>query len=303
MKGLTLAQLVEEYKPAIDQEIAAEFERRLIEVKEISPELETVVKAMRELSLSGKRLRGLLTILGYRLAEKGEVTAQIVKAACAMEIFHLGLLIQDDVMDRDELRRGVKTIHTRYRDLHLGESIATIAGDYTFGWCSEILSELKLPPKRVLEGMRIWGKYFSRVGYGQTLDMFALADEATIMQILAIKSGEYSCVLPLKLGAALGGGEVALQTILERYGMELGLVFQLRDDYLGMYGDPAKTGKPVGNDAREGKHTYATMHSQEETEAAIRDHLNQGLKLSADLPGDSGKVMEELLKWMATREN
>jgi geranylgeranyl diphosphate synthase type I len=297
MMDTTLAQFSQTYKPQVDEAIAEELERRQLEAKEISLHLVPIVEAMKELSVGGKRLRALLLILGYQLSGK-EVNGEVIRVAAAIELFHLGLMIQDDVMDQDEKRRGVATIHARYDDKHLGETIATLAGDYTYGWCSEILSSLELDPTIVNRALRVWSKYFTRVGYGQTLDTMAIADNVTILKILSIKSGEYSCVMPLLIGASLGEGNQELLVRLEKYGMELGHVFQLRDDWLGMYGDPDKTGKPVGHDEREGKHTYAVLNGKEKTEAEIAKHLEDGLRLA-----DSNPVMNELLQWMASREN
>jgi geranylgeranyl diphosphate synthase type I len=277
----------------------AELEKRLVEVKDISPHLVKIVEAMKELSVGGKRMRAMLTILGYEIgSEKGELKSEIIKAAAMMEIFHLGLLIQDDFMDNDFLRRGVKTMLARYEDRHTADFVSMLAGDYTFGWGIEILSDLKTDPKIVLEAMKVWGRYFTRVGYGQTLDGLAIADEATIQQILELKSGEYSCVLPLLLGATLGGAKPEIIENLKKYGMELGYVFQLRDDWLGEYGDSEKTGKPVGNDSREGKHTYATMNGKDKTEAAIKDHMELAKGFT-----NGHEMLEALIEWMGARES
>lgn len=302
MSKQAVTEYVEKYKDQIDQAIEQEIDKRLKEVGEISPHLVPVVSAMKELSVGGKRLRGLLTILGYEIAG-GEVNEETIKAASAMEIFHLGLLIQDDFMDKDSLRRGVKTINARYQDQHTGNFVAMLAGDYTFGWGMEVISSLKLDAINLNNAIAVWGKYFTRVGYGQTLDGLSVADDKTVLQILALKSGEYSCVLPLQLGAALAGVSKDIQSNLFEYGMELGWVFQLRDDYLAEFGDTLKTGKPVGNDSREGKKTFATMYGKEKTEKAIKEHWDIGKKMVSNLPGDSRKVMRELLEWMATREN
>lgn len=293
--------MVGQYKPLIDKAIEQELEKRLLEAEEISPEIVKVIMAMRELSVGGKRLRGLLTILGYELAGR-KVNQEVVRAAMVMELFHLGLLIQDDVMDRDSLRRGVKTIHARYADLHLGESLATLAGDLPLGWGMENLARLDLPKEIVSQGIGVWGKYTKRVIYGQMLDVNKIADEATLLSILNLKSGEYSCVLPLLLGATLGGASQELKDALTKYGMELGIVFQLRDDWLSEYGESEKTGKPVGNDRRDGKKTLATMYGRERLEAEIKKHWEEGKKTLQGL-ALKGEVLEELLEWMATREN
>lgn len=297
--------MIGQYKPLIDKAIEGELAKRLKEAEEINPEIAKVVMAMQELSVGGKRLRGLLTIIGYELTG-GKVNDEVVKAAMVMELFHLGLLIQDDVMDRDNLRRGVKTIHARYTDAHLGESLAYCAGDLTFGWGMEILATVNIPTINVNNAMRVWGKYFARVGYGQMLDVSKVADEATLLSILNLKSGEYTCVLPLLIGATLGGASTELKEELTKYGMELGILFQLRDDYLAEYGESEKTGKPVGNDSREGKKTLATMYGRERLEAEIKKHWEEGKRITNKELGITNyamRILEDLLEWVATRDN
>ena len=295
-----LTDFIEQSKPLIDTEIEAELGRRIAEVRDISPELVKIVTAMSELSHGGKRMRGLLTILGYQIAggsKDGEV--EIVRAAVIMELFHLGLLVHDDVMDRDSLRRGVATVHARYDDLHTGEAMAMCAGDLTFGWGMETLATLKLPITnlQITNAMQVWGKYFSRVGYGQMLDVLKVADEESLLQILALKSGEYSCVLPLVFGATLGGAKPELIKQLTEYGMELGWVFQLRDDYLAEWGDSSKTGKPVGNDRREGKHSFALLYGRDKLEVEIERHAALAKNATTN------DTLREIVDWMASREN
>lgn len=304
MSKQEVMEFVGKYKDRVDSVIVQELDRRLEEVRKISPHLVPVIMAMKELSVGGKRLRAMLAILGYELNGK-KVNDEVIKAAAAMEIFHLGLLIQDDFMDKDLVRRGVPTIIARYEDRHVGNFVSMLAGDYTFGWSIELLSKLELPADKVNKAMAIWGKYFTRVGYGQTLDGLAIADEATVLKILAMKSGEYSCVLPLVLGATLGDASAELCNKLEEYGMELGWVFQLRDDWLSEYGDSSKTGKPVGNDKREGKHTYAIMNGREKTETMIKEHMAKAKSLTGYLQGQSSQVglMCSLVEWMGTRES
>lgn len=297
MSRKEVSEFLGKYKDKIDLEIALEIDRRLNEVREISPHLVPILNAMKELSVGGKRLRAMLVLLGYELAGK-KVDDSVIKAAVAMEIFHLGLLIQDDFMDHDKLRRGVPTMITRFEDPHKGNFVSMLAGDYTFGWAIEAMSGLELSPKVVNQAMTVWGKYFTRVGYGQTLDGLAIADSETILKILSIKSGEYSCVMPLLLGATLGEADLKLIKKLELYGMSLGWVFQLRDDWLAEYGNSEKTGKPVGNDSREGKHTYATMYGKEKTELAISEHMKKGIEYSMGNP-----ILTGLIEWMGTRES
>jgi geranylgeranyl diphosphate synthase type I len=296
-----LQEYFAKYKPLIDAELEAELARRKEEVEKISPQLGEIVAAMQELAAGGKRLRGMLTIAGFELAG-GVPNGETIKAAVAMELFHLGLLIHDDIMDRDSLRRGVTTIHARYKDLHLGESLAVCAGDYTFAWTSDILMELTLPSRTVLEGLAVWNKYFYRVGYGQTLDVWTdsrnEATEEEILSVLSLKSGEYTCVLPLLLGATLAGGSEDIKTKLHEYGMELGWAFQLRDDYLAEYGETEKTGKPVGNDSREGKKTIVTMYGKDKSEEMLHEHLLKGQEIMKNNP-----LLCAIIEYVGTREN
>jgi len=297
---MNIQSFLKKYKGLVDVEIAKEMEKRGQEVKELSPHLVPILQAMNELSVGGKRLRAMLTILGYEIARNNsakpdpEMTS-IIKAGVVMEIFHLGLLIQDDFMDRDMERRGVPTLIARYKNEHQGNFISMLAGDYTFGWGIEIMSGLEISPERVKQAMAVWGRYFSRVGYGQTLDGLDIADDSTIMQILELKSGEYSCVLPLLLGATLGGASEELKEKLRLYGMELGWVFQLRDDYLGYEKDMTK----------KGKRTYATMNGKAKTLNAIAQHTELAKKWGLSLRGSSSqdRILLELVEWLGTREN
>lgn len=289
-----LQDFLGKYKDRVDQGIAQELERRLAEVKEISPHLVQILEAMQELSVGGKRLRAMLVILGYKLSGN-EVNDEVIRASVVMEIFHLGLLIQDDFMDRDMVRRGVPTMIARYEDKHVGNFLSMLSGDYTFGWGMEGIAKLQSPitNNQIVKAMQVWGKYFTRVGYGQALDGLDIADDATILKILAIKSGEYSCVLPLLMGATLGGADNELLGKLEKYGMELGWVFQLRDDWLGYDKDMAKKGKK----------TYATMYGKVKTEEAIEEHIMMGKDILRGFSSKYGQLLDELLVWVGTRDN
>lgn len=290
-----LLSFLEKYKAKVDKGIADELEKRLLEVGEISPHLVPILQAMKELSVGGKRLRAMLTILGYEIASGKSANESVIKAGVVMEIFHLGLLIQDDFMDRDRVRRGVPTLIARYENEHQGNFVSMLAGDYTFGWGMEMITSLELPPAQVNQAIAVWGKYFTRVGYGQTLDGLDIAEDATIMQILELKSGEYSCVLPLMMGATLGGADESAKENLRQYGMAIGWVFQLRDDYLGYDKDMGKVGK----------RTYATMYGKEKTLEAIEHHMGIAKKWGLSLRGSSsqGRILLELPVWLGTRES
>jgi Geranylgeranyl pyrophosphate synthase len=218
----------------------------------------------------GKMLRGCLVFLGWDTA-RAELTAQaelarvdaerVAAVAAAMELFQAGLLAHDDIMDRDLTRRGAPTIHAAYaaearasgaRDgEHLGEALGICLGDLCYfeayaligrgaivGLCSEVLAEVAVAQ-------------MSDVAWGAT------GEEPSEEDILAMyrgKTARYSFSLPLAAGA-LVAGEAGLGDRLAGLGDRLGILFQMRDDELGLFGDPAVTGKAVGSDLREGKKT------------------------------------------------
>ena len=269
MSKVKALEFVRDWRELGDQGISAFLADKKKEMGSVSPHLEKVWQAIKELSIGGKRLRGALTYLGYLMAG-GEAKHKevVIKAGVAMEIFHLGLLIQDDFMDRDQSRRGVKTVHARHKDPHMGAVTAILAGDYCYAWTSEILSGIgSVSPSRVLQAVEVWSKYFRRVGYGQTLDMLVgergEEKREEILQVLSIKSGEYSCVLPILLGASLAGAETKLIKKFTELGLQLGWAFQIRDDILGMFGQDEVTGKPTGSDLREGKQTLLVLKARD----------------------------------------
>lgn len=165
-------RLLGEYKGEIDGWLEKFFEEKLIKVEKVDEEVLGVVKGLKEIGMKGKRLRGFLVGVGYGVGngwqrlEWRRVPDEVWKVGMGLELFHLGLLVQDDVMDRDEVRRGVKTIHARYDDLHYGEAMADLGADMCFGWAAELLAE-----GGSLAVVGEWGRYFERVARGQVLDL------------------------------------------------------------------------------------------------------------------------------------
>ncbi len=189
---------------------------------------------------------------------------QAVDAAAAVEMLHAFALAHDDIMDASVSRRGHPTVHVRFADLHRksgfqgdpdrwGEAVAILVGDLAHV-CADHLIAASSP-----EIAAIWDELRLEVNVGQYLDVLAgakgEADDATARRILEYKTGRYSVQRPLLLGAAIAGRQAQLQDQLTAYGRPVGVAFQLRDDVLGAFGDSEVTGKPVGDDLREGKPT------------------------------------------------
>lgn len=217
----------------------------------------------------GKMIRGGLVALGCDMAG-GRAGTAAVRAGTAFELIQSGLLIHDDIMDRDLRRRGGPSIHAQYAGLapvpradeagHFGVSMAICAGEIAIFLAFEAMAGLDGPPRRTAAALKLFAAEFGRVGLGQMLDIEAgtspkVLPARKILDIYRAKTARYSFYLPLAAGWILGGGPGRALPALERLGLDLGLVFQIKDDEIGLFGNPRVTGKPVGSDIRQGKKT------------------------------------------------
>jgi geranylgeranyl diphosphate synthase type I len=221
----------------------------------------------------GKMIRGGLVSLGCEMAG-GRAGRAALRAGTAFELIQSGLLIHDDIIDRDPLRRGGPSVHEQYARLtpapggdaaHFGTSLAICAGDFAIFLAFEAMAALPGPPGRAAAVQRLFAAEFGFVGLGQMLDIAAGSSprplsRRRILGIYRYKTARYSFYLPLAAGWILGGGPARTLPALERLGEDLGLLFQIKDDELGLFGAPRTTGKPAGNDIRQGKRT---LHAAE----------------------------------------
>ncbi|MBB1245272.1 polyprenyl synthetase family protein [Streptomyces durbertensis] len=235
----------------------------------------------------GKRVRPLMCLCGWAAARAGrpaptpdappvegarptdQAPPEVVRAAASLELFHAFALIHDDVMDNSDTRRGAPSLHrllasrsgrtTDAADERFGRCAALLLGDLAFSWADEALHTAGLPPRRLAAVLRIQDVMREELMAGQYLDLVAgrsaAADLGTALTATRLKTAAYTFQRPLQVGVALAGGDAALHEACGAYGLPLGEAFQLRDDLLGVFGDPAATGKPVGDDIREGRNT------------------------------------------------
>ena len=235
--------------------------------------LDLPLKLLREYILrGGKRLRGALVLEGFRAAGGGDPTAQVFDASIGMELVHAYLLIHDDFMDRDDVRRGGPTIHAALGGDHLAGSIAVLFGSLAQAWAWELVDG------RVAKTLAL---ALQEVTVGQALDLVAARspplDVAQVLEVQRLKTGSYTFELPLKLGAELAGAGPQVLDALERYARPLGKAFQIADDILGTFGEPGETGKSSTNDLREGKRTLLVAHALQHATAADAEQLRDGL--------------------------
>jgi len=229
----------------------------------------------------GKRLRPAFCYWGWRGAG-GPDCPEIINAAAALELLHAGALIHDDLMDASDTRRGQPSVHRQFEARHadrgwhgsadaFGMGVAILLGDLLICWTDEMFHASGLPADALRRGRPVLDRMRTEVFAGQYLDLLgqAVGDEtvAGALRVVEFKTAKYTIERPLHLGAALAGAgpepagdggtvrDGSLAAAYTAYGLPLGIAFQLRDDILGVFGDPAQTGKPAGDDVREGKRT------------------------------------------------
>jgi geranylgeranyl diphosphate synthase type I len=262
----------EQRKERICRWLEALLQKKSGELDAVNPLGRELGERLYRFAVQGKMLRGGLVCLGAGLLDCGvQCDPQAaVAAGAAMELFQSGLLVHDDIMDRDRTRRGHPTIYYQYaqqaqrqgaRDAsHLGESLGICAGDVAYFLAFEILAGPPLPAEARAGILRLCARELAWVGVAQMQDVAwgAAQDPAAerdILRLYTYKTGRYTFSLPLMTGALLGGCGPAELAALARLGECLGVLFQIRDDELGLFGDERELGKPVGSDIREGKKT------------------------------------------------
>ena len=221
----------------------------------------------------GKRFRAAFCWWGHQAVARSPAPADepaLLRACASLELLHASALVHDDYMDASDVRRGRPATHRAFEQLHrergwsaspeqYGASAAILLGDLLLSWSDELLRTCGLPAERVIDALGYFDLTRSEVVTGQFLDVSAQArgsaDVDTAMTVLRYKSAKYSIERPLHIGAALAGATPEQIGQLSRFGLPLGEAFQLRDDLLGVFGDPSVTGKPAGDDLIEGKRT------------------------------------------------
>ncbi|HYO85201.1 MAG TPA: polyprenyl synthetase family protein [Dermatophilaceae bacterium] len=305
-----LADLRARIQVHIDQELARQREI----LAESGGEAEPLVAAIASLLRGGKRLRAAFCYWGY-LAAGGGHLAGAERAAVAMEFFQAAALLHDDVMDDSAIRRGMPSAHRALAAAHadagwdgdadrFGTAGAILAGDLCLVWSDEVLTSCGLPPEELSRSRPIFDAMRSQLMAGQFLDVLvsvrgwrdlSLSDRlGQARRVIRYKSAKYSVEQPVLFGARAAGADPSDLTHLSRFGLDLGEAFQLRDDVLGVFGDPDATGKPAGDDLREGKRTVllalALDGASLDEAARLEDALGR-----PDLTADQVEALRDLI--------
>ena len=300
-----------EIAPPSLSRIAARVETRIASVLDVEverwsavdPDLAEPLCALRDLvGAGGKRLRPAFCHWAYVGAGGRPEDPAVVDAGAALELLHTFALVHDDIMDGSATRRGTDTVHVQFEAGHaldgwrgearrFGEGVAILVGDLAFVYADQLLGGAPAAAHQVFNELRL------EVNVGQYLDLLGTArgrvNECTARRISRFKSGKYTVERPLHLGAALAGRLDDLAAPLSGYGLPLGEAFQLRDDLLGVFGDADVTGKPVGEDLREGKPTLLFAIAVKQASAA--DAALLGRYGAADLDEDDVAGLQDVL--------
>lgn len=290
-----MSGLIERVQACVD----AELDRQRVVLAELGPDVEDLLDVTAALVRGGKRLRASFLTWGYCAVADipaEQAPADIISMATAMEFFQAAALLHDDVMDGSDTRRGAPSAHVALAARHavrdwdgpsdrFGVAGAILAGNLCLTASDELVARAELPdlgPARemfavmrtqlmagqfldVVESVRPWADLPSQ-------ERLTRAD-----RVIRYKSAKYSVEHPLLIGALAAGADDAQVDALSRYGLDVGRAFQLRDDLLGVFGDPAVTGKPAGDDLREGKRTVLVAAALERLDPAGRAELIEGL--------------------------
>jgi len=292
-----LADPVETLRPRIQRVLDAFLARQDGVLDEVGPELAGLTDAARDLLAGGKRLRPAFCYWGWRGAG-GPDEDSIVTAAAALELFQAAALVHDDIIDASQTRRGRPSVHAGLALLHgdnkwagdadeFGTAGAILLGDLLLCWSDELLTGSGLTSQQLARARPVFDRMRTEVGAGQYLDVLAQARRSDppgeradrAHRVIRAKAARYSVERPLLLGARAYGADPDVLAGYSAYGLAIGEAFQLRDDVLGVFGDPESTGKPAGDDLREGKQTLLLTH------AAMAANDTQARALE-DLVGD-----------------
>jgi geranylgeranyl diphosphate synthase, type I len=259
---------------------------------ELGEDAQRLVEHARISVTGGKRFRAAFCWWGHLAVAPAADPEALLRACSSLELLHASALVHDDYMDASDTRRGRPATHRAFEKLHTdsgwsasaaqyGASAAILLGDLLLSWSDEMLRTSGLAAERILTALGYFDLTRSEVVTGQFLDVSAQArgtsDVDVAMTVVRYKSAKYSIERPLHIGAALAGADEALIDQLSRFGLPLGEAFQLRDDLLGVFGDPEVTGKPAGDDLSEGKRTVLIALALNALEGADRALLDSSL--------------------------
>ncbi len=303
-------------RSAVEEELSIFLNRESAYLNSISSDLSPVSAALTTFLLdSGKRLRPLFAFAGFAAAG-GSIEKSTTRAMAALELLQACALIHDDLMDGSDTRRGKPSIHRHFEAIHMqdqldgfapqyGLSAAVLLGDLALVWSDQMINSAGLSSEQYARMIPLYNEMRVELMAGQFLDIHEQTQKDTStdrsMKIARYKSGKYTIERPLHLGAAMcTKPHNEIFAALSAYGLPLGEAFQLRDDLLGVFGDPSVTGKPAGDDLREGKRTVLIALTHERQSPAQAEHFKKYFG-RADLDSQGVAILQEIIETTGAR--
>jgi geranylgeranyl diphosphate synthase type I len=299
------------FRADVQSALDAFVDEQALRLAPLGADAARLVDAARAAVSGGKRFRAAFCAWGFRaVRDEGPDAEALVRAASALEVLHASALVHDDYMDASDTRRGRPATHKAFEAVHresgwtgdpqqYGAAAAILLGDLLLSWSDELLRRCGMPHDVVRDALAFFDTTRSEVIAGQFLDVSVQArgasDVEQAMRVLRYKSAKYSIERPLHVGAALAGADPAMLAALTRFGLPLGEAFQLRDDLLGVYGDPDSTGKPAGDDLTEGKRTVLVALALDAAPDGDAKRLDEalGTALSVGEVADLRRIIDE----------
>ena len=315
-------------RDAVSGELTRFIEDRGRSLSALGPEVGDLVDLATAFTAGGKRLRPAFCCWGYLTAVGGDAVPEyVIRAAASLDLLHVSALVHDDVMDSSDTRRGLPSAHVQLAARHsasdrrggaveFGRAGAILLGDLLLMWSVEQFTECGAPAQALAAALPLAAAVRAEVTGGQYLDITAQTRSlwdarrnpesvlAQVRRVVEYKTARYTVVRPLQIGASLGGGSSELLATLAAYGSPVGRAFQYRDDLLGVYGDEALTGKPAGDDLREGKLTVLIAEAMASASDAAAHRLTEllGRELDAGELADARQIIADSGALAATEQ-
>ena len=312
-----MSEFFDSWKTLILEQIASYLQAQEKLLGRVNPWGPDVSRRLADFSSRGKMIRGSLVALGYLLF-RDDPPAAVRQAAAAMELLQSSFLVHDDIMDRDLTRRGHPTVFAQYGQVgeaqgladsgHFGEAMGICAGDIAFFFAFDLLSRLDLPAadsRRVIHAahatvIETCVAQMQDVYFGST-DASHPVREDEVLSVYHYKTGRYTFTLPLQMGALIAGQGDKVLASLAGIGEQMGMIFQIKDDELGLYGAEEEIGKPVGSDIAAGKKTIFYVYLMEATSGEQRAQA-QALFGSGPVTDETVMTVRRLVEDLGIRD-
>ncbi|MDQ0791862.1 polyprenyl synthetase family protein [Streptomyces sp. B1I3] len=245
-------------KSRVDQELERFVRTEIDALLAVDEALAPLGDVLTAVTAHGKRLRSSFCYWGWRAAGQPDSDA-MVRAAASMELVHAAAVVHDDIIDESGLRHGLPTAHVALRKVFpekprrtaRARSLAMLAGDLLMAWAGQLFATCGLPAAYLAQARGLWGVLARELIAGEALEILHTAAEPDVrrsLKVIRYKTAKYTVEHPLHIGAALAGADTRVREVFSAYGLPLGEAFQLRDDLMGLFGEPATTGKANTDD-------------------------------------------------------